>query len=167
MKINAERYAFVKVGAVYGVKFDGGQTNAVVWCSGGRIDVEVGNYRWDGVNKPILAYGNNCREITLKAGIISGVSQLMRQYNTPVARVLSAWVNNTDSLINKAEDTDKAGVTKISEIRGVNADDAVLTSVFYDETKLSTQEVVIICDNNFKKQVVHLFILKEKHHQAQ
>lgn len=82
MKINAERYAFVKVGAVYGVKFDGGQTNAVVWCSGGRIDVEVGNYRWDGVNKPILAYGNNCQEITLKAGIISGVSQLMRQYNT-------------------------------------------------------------------------------------
>ncbi|HAV2222705.1 TPA: phage tail protein [Escherichia coli] len=151
MKINAERYAFVKVGAVYGVKFDGGQTNAVVWCSGGRIDVEVGNYRWDGVNKPILAYGNNCQEITLKAGIISGVSQLMRQYNTPVARVLSAWVNNTDSLINKAEDTDRAGVTKISEIRGVNADDAVLTSAFYDETKLSTQEVVIICDNNFKK----------------
>ncbi|HHU5773768.1 TPA: phage head-binding domain-containing protein, partial [Escherichia coli] len=151
MKINAERYAFVKVGAVYGVKFDGGQTNAVVWCSGGRIDVEVGNYRWDGVNKPILAYGNNCQEITLKAGIISGVSQLIRQYNTPVARVLSAWVNNTDSLINKAEDTDKAGVTKISEIRGVNADDAVLTSAFYDETKLSTQEVVIICDNNFKK----------------
>ena len=150
MKINSERYAFVRVGAVYGIKFDGGQTKAVVWCSGGRVDVEVGNYRWDGVNKPIIAYGNGCQEITLKAGIISGASQLVRQYNTPVGRVLSAWVNNTDSLINKAEDPDKAGVTKISEIRGVNAVDTVLTSAFYDETKLANQDVVTITGNDFR-----------------
>lgn len=162
MKINSERYAFVRVGAVYGIKFDGGQTKAVVWCSGGRVDVEVGNYRWDGVNKPILAYGNGCQEITLKAGIISGVSQLIRQYNTPVGRVLSAWVNHTDSLINKAEDPDKAGVTKISEIRGVHAVDAVLTSAFFDETKRANQDVVTITGNDFRNASSSFLYFKGK-----
>lgn len=93
---------------------------------------------------------------------ISGVSQLIRQYNTPVGRVLSAWVNHTDSLINKAEDPDKAGVTKISEIRGVHAVDAVLTSAFFDETKRANQDVVTITGNDFRNASSSFLYFKGK-----
>lgn len=162
MKISSERYSSVKVGAVYGIKFDGGQTKAVAWCSGGKVDVEIGNFRWDGVNKPILAYGNNCQEINLRAGIISGASHLIRQYNTPVARIRGAWINNTPELINKAEDVGLAGVSKISEIRGVYALDNTLVSAFFDETKRATQDQVIIVDNDFRLASTSFLYFKGK-----
>ncbi|MDX6839740.1 tail fiber/spike domain-containing protein [Hafnia paralvei] len=162
MKINSERYSSVKVGAVYGIKFDGGQTKAVAWCSGGKVDVEIGNFRWDGVNKPILAYANGCQELRLKAGIISGVSEILRQLNSQVCRVNGAWVNNCLGIINKAEDEGLAGVSKVSEIRGVYATDNTLLSAFFDETKRASQDQVIIVDNDFRLASTSFLYFKGK-----
>lgn len=163
MKISSERYASVRVGAVYAIKFDGGEvTKAVAWCSGGFVDVEIGNFRWDGVNKPVLAYANGCQELTLKGGIISGASQLIRQLNTPVCRLHGSRVNNTESLVNKAETTGNAGISRVTEIRGVIATDNILVDAFFDETRLGQQEQLVIVDNNFKAAAPGFLYIKGK-----
>ncbi|WP_087634349.1 phage head-binding domain-containing protein [Escherichia coli] len=162
MKIKPERYACIRVGSVHGIKFDGGDQMVVAWCGGGFIDLHIGNYRWDGVKKPIIAYANACQELRVNCGIISGASQVVRQYKTPVCRLHGAWVNNTDSIINKAETVELPGVTVISEITGVYANDEVLTSIFFDETKLAPQDQIIIYNNNFRSASKNLLYFKGK-----
>ncbi|EMM9642745.1 phage tail protein [Providencia rettgeri] len=143
-------YGSIKVNSVSDILFDGGITKSVAWCQGGSHDVTVNKFEWDGVVKPILVYANGCDEVNINAGVINGVSQICRQLNTSVVRIHSTTPKNTDSILNKAENA--AGLVKSSEIRGVRALDNVLTSIFYDETKLaSQQDQVVIVDNDFRK----------------
>lgn len=161
MKCIDSGYGSIKVNSVSNILFDGGITKSVVWCQGGSHDVSVNKFEWDGTVKPILVYANGCEEVNINAGVVNGVSQICRQLNTSVVRIHSAKPKNTDSILNKAENT--AGLVKSSEIRGVRALDNTLTSVFYDETKLaSQQDQVVIVDNDFRKGSPSLLYFKGK-----
>ncbi|WP_272678676.1 hypothetical protein [Providencia sp. PROV019] len=154
-------YGSIKVNSVSNILFDGGITKSVAWCQGGSHDVTVNKFEWDGAVKPILVYANGCEEVNINAGVVNGVSQICRQLNTSVVRMHSAKPKNTDSILNKAENT--AGLVKSSEIRGVRALDNTLTSVFYDETKLaSQQDQVVIVDNDFRKASSSFLYFKGK-----
>lgn len=148
MKVAFGRTGSVKVGSVYGIKFDDQALKAVVWASGGIVDVEIGDYRWDGVIKPIILYANTCQEASLKFKWIAGASQLIRQYDTQVTRLRGGTINSVESLVNYAEQVFTRN--KVTDIQSIIATDTVLTSAYYAETQLGAPEQVIIKDCDFR-----------------
>ena len=147
MKTAPARYGSVKVGAVYGLKFDDLAARAVVWCAGGTIDVEVGYYRWDGTIRPIIAYANQCEKLTFKGGLISGASQLVRMLDSGDVSVYGANINNTQSIVRISESS--AGKVRNVSVTGITGGDTNLVYAVFDETKLTPLRLFSVFDNDF------------------
>lgn len=130
MRPSAERFCSVHIGSVHNMTFDGTELT-VLTTGGGYVDAHIENFRWDGTTRPVLARSLTGQGITLRAGRIYGVSNALRQYETPVAELNGGIFSSTTTLLAKV--TPGGTVRTSSAIRNVTVLDT-LTNVYLDES---------------------------------
>lgn len=112
-----------------------------------NVLVDIGSFTWDGLTKPQLVGAFNCGTIIVVAGIVNGVSQILRQYDTLDSDVRAENILNTQFGIVRAGTASSR--MRSARLRNIKFVDAVFSGAFKAESNVDRFGTLSIRDNDF------------------
>jgi hypothetical protein len=146
----------VKCKSVSEIKFDGGQPFDVVFSRDNAIiEIEIGSYQWNGVDKGQLVSSGGDVVCDVKFGNVLGLNQIVRHSDSKFVTINSLGLSNKcgsfqlcDNICTRVDAT--PDILKDVTITGLRALDD-LVSVFQSENRVSNFRRLTISNNDFEE----------------
>lgn len=144
----------VKCNSVSEIKFDGGQPFDVVFSRDNAIiEIEIGSYQWNGVDKGQLVSSGGDGVCDVRFGRVLGLNQIVRHSDTDFVNISGFGEKGgsfefCDNICTRVDAN--PNILKDVTINGLRAMDA-LVSVFKSENRVSNFRRLTISNNDFEE----------------
>ena len=138
----------VKVGRVYNCLFDGSNPPCVIRVQDLSVGVvKIGSFNSAGSKLPILVGAYNSEHVEVEPGIVDGVSQILRQYETLHGVVKGGLFKNVQYGIIRAGTVENKMVS--GTVVGIKSVDTVFLAPYYSEFSQGVFNKLTIKENDF------------------